>query len=137
MIGIADSETAQLNLLNIGVQPPGVGYVCTATVSFVNAAGTVLKSATLTVLPGQSASLSLRSDTDLSLLPGDRRDVRARIAIPGILTPTASTTSSASSGVPSICNLIPTLEVFDTVTGKTLVTLGHVETVPPAPIVTP
>jgi hypothetical protein len=89
MIGIADAQTAQLNLLNPGVLAPAVGAICTAAVSFVDASGAVLKSATLVVAPGKSMSFSLRSDTDLNLVAGDRREIRATIAIPVIVTPTA------------------------------------------------
>lgn len=126
MVGIADAQTAQLNLLNPGVLAPAVGMICKANVSFVDAGGTVIKSSTLTVIPGQSQSFSLRSDTDLSLVAGDRREIRAVISIPPIATPSATATSAAA---PS-CKLIPTLEMLDTVSGRTLVVLGHVVTVP-------
>ena len=122
MVGIADAQTAQLNLLNPGVLAPAVGVICKATVSFVDAGGTVLKSTTLTVIPGQSMSFSLRSDTDLNLVAGDRREIRATISIPAIATPTATAT-------PAACKMIPTLEMLDTVSGRTLVVLGHVTTV--------
>ncbi len=131
MIGIADAQTAQLNLLNPGIQPPALGVVCTAVVAFVNAAGAVLKSMPLTIPPGQSMSFSLRSDVDLSLLPGDRREIRATIATPAF-PPNAASTAAATT-----CKLIPTLELFDTSSGRTLVTLGRVVTVPPGPTATP
>jgi len=131
MIGIADAQTAQLNLLNPGVLPPALGVVCTAAVSFVNATGTVLKSTTLTIPPGQSMSVSIRSvDTPLNLLPGEHVEIRATITTPGIFPPTAT-----STGVPA-CKLIPTLEMLDTSSGRTLVVLGHVVTLPSAPVVT-
>src|SRR5580692_831292 len=120
MVGIADAQIAQLNLLNPGVLPPAVGMICKATVSFVDSTGTVLKSATLTVIPGQSMPFTLRSDTDLSLAVGDRREIRATISIPAIPTPTSTGTSTAA---PS-CKVIPTLEMLDTASGKTLVVLG-------------
>jgi len=130
MVGIADAQTAQLNLLNPGVLAPAVGMICKATVSFVDAGGTVLKSTTLTVIPGQSMSFSLRSDTDLNLVAGDRREIRATISIPAIATPTATAT-------PAACKMIPTLEMLDTVSGRTLVALGHVTTVPGVATATP
>ena len=37
MVGIGDAQTAQLNVLNPGVEAPALGIVCTATVSFVAA----------------------------------------------------------------------------------------------------
>jgi hypothetical protein len=126
MIGLADAQTAQLNLLNPGIQAPAVGVICSAVVSFIDAIGTVLKSTTLTVPPGKSESFSLRSDVDLNLIAGDRREIRATIAMPPV------SPSTATGAAPSflMCKVIPTLEILDTVSGRTLVTLGHVETIP-------
>jgi hypothetical protein len=124
MVGIADAQTAQLNLLNIGVAPPAVGVICTAAVSFVDANGTVLKSTTLTVPPGTSKSFTLRSDVDLNLIAGDRREIRITIATPLVPPPTATT------AVAPACHFLPTLEMLDTVSGRTLVVLGHLETIP-------
>jgi hypothetical protein len=132
MVGIADAQTAQLNLLNPGVLAPAVGIICKATVSFVDGTGTVLKSTTLTINPGQSQAFTLRSDTDLNLVAGNRREIRATISIPPIATPVA-TTAAAAPG----CKLIPTLEMLDTVSGRTLVILGHATTVPSVVAVTP
>ncbi len=128
MVGIGDAQTAQLNLLNPGVLPPAVGAICTAAVSFVGADGTVVKSATLTIAPGKSMSFILRSDVDLKLLAGDRREIRATISIPGVPPPSTSTTAAAVAG----CKVIPTLEILDTVNGRTLVVLGHTRTIPAA-----
>ena len=94
MIGIADAQTAQLNLLNPGILPPALGVACSAVVSFVNAAGAVLKSMPLIIPPGQSMSFSIRSDVDLSLLPGDRREIRATIATPAFPPNATSTTAT-------------------------------------------
>lgn len=132
MIGVADAQTAQLNLLNPGVLAPAVGVMCKANVSFVDAGGTTLKSATLTISPGQSQSFSLRSDVDLNLVSGARREIRAVISIPPIATPVAST----AAAVPA-CKVIPTLEILDTVSGRTLVILGHAKTIPSVVAATP
>jgi hypothetical protein len=134
MIGIADAQTAQLNLLNPGVQAPAVGMVCTATVSFVDATGTVLKSGSLTVIPGKSMSFILRSDTDLSLVAGDRREIRAVISVPSFVPPP---TATGTTPVSAACKLIPTLEMLDTVSGRTLVVLGRVVEVPSVVTATP
>jgi hypothetical protein len=125
MVGIGDAQTAQLNLLNPGVEPPAIGVVCSAAVSFVDADGTVLKSTTLSVGPGKSMAFILRSDIDLHLVAGDRREIRATIAIPAIPPPA---TTASSPALPA-CRLIPTLEILDTINGRTLVVLGHVETI--------
>ncbi|HLK67327.1 MAG TPA: hypothetical protein VKU19_28020 [Bryobacteraceae bacterium] len=126
MIGLADAQTAQLNLLNPGVLAPALGVVCTAGVSFVDSSGTVLKTATLVVPPGKSMALDLRSDTDLKLAAGDRREIRATISIPSIVPPPNAAAPAAST---SACKLVPTLEILDTPSGRTLVTLGHVVTI--------
>jgi hypothetical protein len=131
VIGLADAQTAQLNLLNPGVEAPAVGVICAAVVSFVAGDGTVLKtSPILNVIPGTSQAFDLRSDIDLKLLAGDRREIRATITFPPVATPTGAT-SSTPTLIP--CKLIPTLEIFDTVSGRTLVSLGYVEHVPAAP----
>ncbi len=128
MIGVADAQTAQLNLLNPGIQAPALGVVCTAAVSFIDANGVVVKTGTLTVPPGQSKALAIRSDIDLNVVAaGDRREIRAVISIPAILPPTPTPTATA---VAPACKLVPTLEILDTVSGRTLVTLGHVVEVP-------
>ncbi|HXP88802.1 MAG TPA: hypothetical protein VN841_29035 [Bryobacteraceae bacterium] len=46
-----------------------------------------------------------------------------------ITLPGAPPVAAGSSAV-AACKVIPTLEVFDTLTGRTLVVLGHVESVP-------
>jgi hypothetical protein len=134
MIGLAQGQTAQLNLLNPGVEAPAAGAICTAAVSFFDATGTLLKNSTLSVAPGKSGSADLSGDTDLNIAVGARREIRAQISVPVVLLPPAST------GVTPImvadCKLIPTLEIFDSTTGRTLVTLGGVHAIPSA-VVTP
>ena len=122
MIGVADGQTAQLNLLNPGIQAPALGVICSATVSFVDAGGSVVKSTTLTVIPGQSQSFSIKSDVDLNLTAGQRREIRATIAIPPLPPPTGEASTT--------CKVFPTLEIIDTVSGRTLVTLSHTEPIP-------
>jgi hypothetical protein len=125
MVGIAEGQTARLNLLNPGVQAPAVGVICTAAVEYLDDSGAVLKTASVTVTPGKSVGVDLQSDTDLSLATGARREIRAAIAIPTIPPPTTTTGGSA---VPT-CKLIPTLEIFDSVSGRTEAVLGRAVTV--------
>jgi hypothetical protein len=127
MIGIAEGQTARLNLLNPGVLAPALGVVCSAAVSYVDGNGTVLKTASVTVLPGKSAPVDLHSDSDLSLAVGERREIRTVIAIPMVPPPTA--TSSGTAASTAACKLIPTLEIFDSLTGRTQAVLGHVVTI--------
>jgi hypothetical protein len=128
MIGLADGEVARLNLLNPGVLAPATGITCSVAVSFQDATGTVLKTGSLTVPPGTSMSFDLLSNVDLGLAYSDRREIRALIATPAV-TPVAASSTTA----PPACKLIPTLEIFDSTTGRTLAVLGRAETVPAAP----
>lgn len=127
MIGLAEGQTAQLNLLNPGILAPATGVICSAAVSFVDANGAVLKTGSLSIAPGKSMSFDI-TDVELAIVYGYRRELRALISMPAV-TPVAT----ASAAAPPACKLIPTLEIFDDASGRTLVTLGHVETVPAAP----
>jgi hypothetical protein len=130
MVGLAFGETAQLNLLNPGVAPPAAtGAICTATVSFIDGAGTVLKTGTIVALPGKAAALTLVSGPEVAIVSGARHQIRATITTPAaILPPTAAGTPVITTS--TACHLIPTLEILDTSSGRTQVVLGHVETVP-------
>jgi hypothetical protein len=126
MVGLAQGQTAQLNLLNPGVLPPAVGIVCTASVTFFDASGALLKTVMVTAAPGQSGVADLSGDTDLAIPVGQRRDIRAQISIPGIVPVATGATSTSASA----CTLIPSLEIYDNITGRTLVVLGHVKAIP-------
>jgi hypothetical protein len=125
MVGIAEGQTARLNTLNPGVAPPAIGVVCSALLNFINGQGTVLKTAVVSVSPGKNAWLDLFSDRDLGLAADERTQIRATITVPPILPPAGSTAS-----LPPPCSLIGTLEIFDTLSGKTQVVLGGTHLVP-------
>ncbi len=125
MVGVGQAQSAQLNLLNPGLANNAVGVICTAGVSFVDAAGAVLKTGTVSVAPGTSASFVLREGVDLKLAVGDHRELRAVITRPAV--PPAATSSASAA---KACKLIPTLEILDNGTGRTLVILGRTRVVP-------
>ena len=89
---------------------------------YFDGAGTQLKTSTVTVAPGTVGYLDLFSDTDLALAIDQRKQIRVTVAVP-VAAPTASSSIIKTKVVP-ICRLIPTLEIFDEVTGKTSVVLG-------------
>ena len=124
IVGIAFGQTARLNLLNPGPVSTAIGVVCTAAVTYFDGAGTSLKTATVSVAPGTSMGVDLHSDTDLSLAANARLEIRATIAIPLVPPPTATST-------PPSCKLIPTLEIFDSITVRTQAIVGKVVTVVP------
>lgn len=114
MVGIAFGQTARLNLLNPGDRPPALGVICTAQVTYFDGAGIALKTASVSVAPGTSVPVDLHSDLDLSLAVNGRREIRAAIATPTVPPPSATSTTT-----PPACKLIHSLEIFDTLTGRT------------------
>jgi len=111
-VGLTAGQTARLNVLNPGALAPAVAMVCAAQLSFLNAQGTVLKTTSVTVPPGESMSFNL--DRDVDLIVSDLRvQVRAVIAY------TSNT-----------CALLPTLEVFNDDTGRTQFVVGRFVAIP-------
>jgi hypothetical protein len=130
MVGIAEGQTAQLNALNPEIA--ATGTVCSGLLTFLGDDGRVLKSKTVNVAPGTSQRIVIDSGKDLALTTDERTQIRATITIPPV--PPPSTTSAAA--VMPVCKLIGTLEIFNTLEGRTLVTLGTVHVVP-RPVATP
>ena len=122
MVGIVEGQIARLNVLNPGVVAPAV--VCPAALKFLDSQGALLKSTSVTVLPGKSASFDLFGDVDLALVGDDRREIRSTITIPPVVPPPGAATPQ-----PAPCALIGTLEVIDRSSGKTQVVLGGMHVV--------
>jgi hypothetical protein len=133
MVGIAEGQTAQLNALNPEDAPSATAATCSALLTFLGDDGKVLKSKTVSVSPGTSQPLVLDSVLDLALAVNARKQIRATMTIPPIPPPAAA--SSTTMATP-VCKLIGTLEIFNTLDGHTLVTLGAHHKVPSA-VVTP
>jgi len=132
IVGIAEGQTAQLNALNLGIAPAGTsGATCSALLAFVADDGTVLKTKIVNVSPGTSQPVVIDSVLDLNLAVNARREIRATVTIPPVPPPSTSTTPATA-----VCKLIGTLEIFNTLDGHTLVTLGASHVVP-APAATP
>ena len=105
--GLGSLETARISLTNVATaSSSGTAASCTGTVSFVNAAGTTIGTATnFTIASGITSSVSLPFGS--SGLTGVRGEIRAVIDV------TRSTTT------PAPCSLLISLETFDTGTGAT------------------
>lgn len=127
MIGIAEGQTARFNVLNPGVLPPAAGVACTATLTYFGPDGSTLKTTSVTVPPGQAQYLDLFADADLGLMIDQRKQIRATVTIPA-LAPQPSTGPAAA------CPLIGTLEILDSLTGRTQVVLGGTHDVPVGPV---
>lgn len=106
-VGVASSETAQLNVVNTAsASSAGTAASCTGTISFVNASGAAIGTATsFTLASGVISSVPLPFAK--IGVTGTRTEVR------GVITNTVT----LGSGVP--CSLEATLETYDTSTGVT------------------
>jgi hypothetical protein len=116
VFGIAGSETAQINLVNTATaSSSGTAASCTGTISFVNASGAAIGTATtFTIASGVISSVSLPFAK--VGVTGTRAEVR------GVITRTVT----LNSGVP--CSLQASLEVYDTSTGVTHVYVPSLST---------
>jgi hypothetical protein len=124
-IGLAPGQTARLNVLYPTAPAPIAQILCSATLSVIanNASGTV-KTETVQLSGGKTATVTLNADTDL---PPGTGSVQIRGVV---LTPAPATAGAA-------CNLVPTLELVDNVSSKTTVVVkGEVTFQPQAPIPT-
>jgi hypothetical protein len=110
VVGIAAGQTAKLNVLYPSIPAPLLQVMCHVTVSIVDDQGGVLKTQDFQMLGGRSVSISLNADSDL---PAHSAQIHALT-----LTP-------ATSPAGGYCQVLPSLDIVDNATGKTLV---HLET---------
>ena len=104
--GLAVGETLQVNLTNLATaSKSGTAASCTATVTFYNAAGTAIGTATsLTVASGQIVSAKLPYAS--AGASGSRALIRSVVQV-----------TSASGSAP--CSLATSMETYDAATGIT------------------
>jgi hypothetical protein len=113
-IGLAASETAQVNVVNTATQSiGGMTPSCTGTITFYNASGAIVGAATsFTLGSGQISSATLPYASTGAA--GSRMVFRVAIA----LTSVVAQFGIQSSGPPP-CSLASSLETWDTATGVT------------------
>ena len=124
-VGIAQGQTARFNVLRPNETATAA---CSAVLTYFDGAGKRLKTSTVTVAPGTVGYLDLFSDADLALAIDQRKQIRVTVTVPVVAASTPSL-SPAMKAVPA-CRLIPTLEIFDELSGKISVVLGgfhHIE----------
>lgn len=121
MVGITTTQTAQVNVLNLG--PTGT---CSIQISFVDPNNKTL--ATSTVL-SPAAGDAVSFDVVGKALAAS---VTARPEIRGVVktVPTPVAASATAVTPVSACSLMTTLEVFDTVSGVTQVFTSDTQAVP-------
>ena len=118
VVGITAGQTAKLNVLYPTVPAPILQVICSATLVIADDQGKILKSEDAQqLIAGKSIALDLNADTDL---PSGTNRVQIHALT---LTPNPG------------CALIPTLEILDNSTGKTVVVVGSKVTFPrPQPV---
>jgi hypothetical protein len=128
VVGLTFGQTARLNVLYPAPPAPvALAIRCTASLSILDSTGKVLRSAPVFINPGSSQSLDFNLDT--APTPTDSRlEVYARVTSP------ASELASANPVALPACNLIPTLELLDNATKKTILVLSNAERVFPQPV---
>ncbi len=112
-VGLASTETAQVNVVNTAVAATSstTAPSCSGTISFLNASGAVIGTATkFTTASGQIVSATLPYGS-IGVAGSARAEIRAEIQLT-TATPTANTATPA-------CSLSYSLETFDTTTGAT------------------
>ncbi len=119
VVGIAQGQAARFNVLRPNETATAT---CSAVLTYFDGAGTRLKTSVVTVAPGTVGYLDLFSDIDLALPADQRKQIRVTVAVP-VVTPSATSSTTTVKAVP-VCRLIPTLEIFDELTGKASVVLG-------------
>jgi hypothetical protein len=118
MIGIADGETARLNVVNLGVPDPTTGIPpdpCRMRLQFVDAEGNVLASRGVAPEMGHSKFL----DFTPAFVPVNTAD---GLAVTPLRAEIRAVLFTDNGVPPGPCRV--TLEIFDNVTGRTQIALS-------------
>lgn len=126
LVGITAGQSARLNVIYPTIPAPIFQAACSVKLVIADDQGGILKSQTFTLTGGQGASISITVDTDGS--PNGHMQVHGY-----------SHTAGTSAASTSFCTVIPSLDVVDNASGKTVV---HLETKvtypkPSVPVSTP
>jgi hypothetical protein len=127
MVGLAPGQTARLNVVNIGTTTPTSPIPCILVLAFLDSDGKILKQMVASLASRKAAFV------DLVAVPGaggGRIEIRG-IGYNPLLSPEAAVPQPIS------CNLVPTLELFDTESGKTAVILADFRISTGTPLATP
>lgn len=125
-VGLASSETAQVNVLNIATASTATGATapsCTGTITFTDANGNTIGKATSFTTTGSQVFTAQLTSTELGVT-----GIRAEFV--------TTVQSNISFPAKAPCSLVLSLETFDS-TGVTHVYLANPATTTPSLIVTP
>src|SRR5262249_31475852 len=108
MVGLASGQTARLNVVNVGVPTPSP-VPCVVALAFLDSDSKILKQMFVSVGFGKAAFVDLVMGKSAG-----RFQIRG-IGYNPLLTPGPAIPQALS------CSFVPTLELFDTETGRTAV----------------
>jgi hypothetical protein len=97
------------------------------TLSFMDDQGATLKTATMTIDSGKAVHLDLARVEVTGDSPSSRVQIRG-VLLQVVTTPGPPVTPG--DWIPSGCSVVPTLEIFDSATGKTTAVLESASGVP-------
>ena len=125
VIQIATRESARVNALNLEGASSVKGSSCSVTLQFLDTRGRVVKQTVILLRPGEIGSL----EVSRAELPGDD----SRVEVHAVLL---FGYYGGAPPVPAIarrfaCNIVPSLQVFDTRTGEIKFVLKDAKPLPP------
>ena len=123
IVGVTNSQTARLNVLNLQPVIAGVAAVaCPATLEFYNDAGKLLlQSAVTNISPAKAISLVFPPPATTVTASAARTLIRAVVTTPSniLMSPSTGSTSPTVMPVALGCNVMASLEIIDNSTGAT------------------
>ena len=144
-VGLAGSQTAQLNVVNLNTPSTTTAttptVTCQVQLEFWDSQGKMVKSRTFSNLaPVATASLHLKLTevtTNTSPLRSEVRGVVRRTTSTSGVTTTPTPTPQPIFFVPASCSVATTLEVFDSTTGVTQTLTSDLHTLEDLTVVVP
>ena len=125
IVGLASGQSLRVNALNLGTGSSAPESRCTVTLQFLDANGQALKQTVATLRPGKAAFLDLGRDE----VAGD--DARAPIRAVLLFGYYGGAQPGPGTLQMFDCNIVPSLEIFDSETKQTSAVLTDAKTLPP------
>ena len=129
MVGLNTGQTARLNAFALPLGGPLIsGASCQVTFDFYDAAGKTIKTGTATVAQGAAVHFDVLR-TEVDSLAG-RSEIRGALRA-AFVTPSATPMPATPlTPVSAFCSILPTLEIFDSLSGQTTVVLQQTTAMP-------
>lgn len=124
VVGIASGQSARVSALNLGSSASTADSSCTVAMQFLDAQRKVVKEAPVSLQPGKAASLDLSHEE----LPGSQ--LRSQIPVVLLFGDSGGAPPGPEVLLQFDCNIVPSLEVYDAVTGRTSLLLTDAKPLP-------